>query len=288
MFDNFNLIPGEAFKALDNISNNLINKVAAATGYMFIPHGRRKDKEEAIDYLIDEIKNNDKMPLYLKAASISNARRLLKKYSNQQDILYESMKYLDDNARPESLDDDWLVNFMEKAGNISNKDIQSIYAKILAEEASKPGMISRNLINTIAVMDHELADAFRRLSKAIVYLQGDNGEEPEIVLPIHEEKGKYHQIISFMDLVNLTSIGLVEYAVSFGSAYIWDVKEATVRYGDERFILRSQNNKIPIGDVNLTRSGIELSKIIVSEVDATYLSQIKEFWRERGIEIINQ
>lgn len=175
MFDNFNLIPGEAFNAWDHISNNLINKIADATGYIVTPHGKRRDKEEAINYFIEEIKKNDKMPLYLKAASISEARKMLKQYSNQQDILYESMKYLDDNAKPEAIDDDWLVNFMEKAGNVSNKDIQLIFAKILAEEANKQGTISRNLINIIAMMDYELANAFRELIKCAVFVEDKKG-----------------------------------------------------------------------------------------------------------------
>lgn len=289
MLDNFNLIPGEAFEAIDNISNNLINKIASATGYILTPHGKRKDEEAAVKYYIDEIKKNDKMPLLLKAASISEVRNLLKKYRNQQDILLESMKYLNDNAIPERMDEDWLVNFMEKAGNISNKDIQVLYAKMLGEEANEPGIISRSLINTIASMDQELANDFQKLTKCIVYEIDEEGKEsPAVILPIQDEKNNYKDVISFMDLVNLTSIGLIEHEIGFGARYVWKEAEILVRYGNEQFTLKCQNEskEIPIGNVGLTRNGMELAKIVTPVRDERYLERIKAFWREQKIKII--
>lgn len=289
MFDNFNLIPGEAFGAIDNISNNLINKIADATGYILTPHGKRKDEEEAINYFIEEIKKNDKMPLYLKMASISEARRLLKRYRNQQDIFLESMKYLNDNATPELIDDDWLVNFTEKAGSISNKDVQAIYAKMLSEESIKPGTASKNLINIIAVMDNESANAFRELIKCMIFLEDDNGEEePSVIYPINH-KEEYNKNLRFTDFVNLSSLGLLEYSAGLSGGYAWENTELKARYGDKHFILKSNKGiSIMSGNVNLTRSGKELAKILTPEIEYEYLDRMKDFWKKRNVDIIEK
>lgn len=289
MLDNVSLIPGEAFEMAGNISINLINKISNATGYILTPRGKRKNKEDAINYFIEEIKKNDKMPLYLKAVNISEARRLLKKYSHQENIIFESMKYLNDNANPDLIDDDWLVNFMEKAGNISNKDVQAIYAKILSEECNKPGTISRNLINIISIMDKELANAFKELMKCVIFIENENGEEePSAMYPMNDEE--YNKSLHFMDIVNLSSLGLIEYSAGLSGGYIWSVKRLKARYGNQHFILKCQDEETGIsgGNVSLTRSGMELAKVLTPEVEYTYLEKIKSFWRKREIEVIEE
>lgn len=290
MFDDFSLVPGEAFTALGSVANNFINKIAIATGYVFTPRGKQKDREEAVNYLIEEIRKNDKMSTGLKAASISEVRRILKKYINQQDIVSEAMEFLNDTATPEEVDDDWLVNLMEKAGNTSNKDIQIIYSKILAEEANRPGTASKALVNIIHTMDKELANAFRELIKCMIYIKDENGEEePNIVYPMNNDE-IYNKSLSFMDIVNLSSTGLIEYRAGIAGGYVWKDKEVKARYGDEYFILRCEEGmeEIIMGNVNFTRSGRELAKILLPETETDYLSKIKEYWGKNKINIIEQ
>lgn len=286
--DNFNLLPGEAFTALADVANNLIDKISNATGYLFMPHGKRKDKEEAIKYLIDNIKDNKDMPTYLKAVAISNSRILLKQYGNQQDVVSEAITYLKDTATPEKMDDDWLMYFLDKAGSISNRDVRIIYSNILAAEANSPGTASKALVNTISIMDKELADSFRKMIKCMVYIKDEDDEEtPSIIYPLNDEE-VYNKSLMFSEIINLCGIGLIELQVIRG--YVWNCKEINARYGEEEFLLRASGeaNEIPIGNISLTKTGIELATILTPEKEDGYFDKIKNYWSNNGIEVVEK
>lgn len=53
------------------------------------------------------------MPVLTKAAVISNARRLIKEYQNQHNILSIALVSLNEDAEPEKLDDNWLEYFLK-------------------------------------------------------------------------------------------------------------------------------------------------------------------------------
>ena len=63
---------------------------------------------------------------------ISKARKTLKEYCNQKDILEIAEKFLTGKEEIKNLDDDWLSFFMDKAKNINNDDIKLMFGKILA------------------------------------------------------------------------------------------------------------------------------------------------------------
>ena len=132
MLDNFQLIPGEAFTAIGNLGEKLIDKLSDAVGFIATPKGNRKNIIEAEQFLIDQIKADDGKPYIQKAAEISNARRLIREYNNQNDIVNIAIQNLGEDAMPENIDVDWLAYFMDRAKNISTEDMQIIWGKILA------------------------------------------------------------------------------------------------------------------------------------------------------------
>lgn len=61
------------------------------------------------------------------------------------------------------MDDDWIVNFFDKCRLVRDEQMQSLWARILAGEANKPGTFSRRTVNFVASMDKIDASAFTHL-----------------------------------------------------------------------------------------------------------------------------
>lgn len=77
-------------------------------------------------------------------------KRLLK------NIVQIVLKNLQESANPQKVEDDWLEQFMNKAGCISSKEFQWIWGKILARECNDPGNIPFALLHTLERMDKDL------------------------------------------------------------------------------------------------------------------------------------
>lgn len=284
---NIELLPEGIFQPLADAANNLIDKLADAAGYITTPKGKRKDKQEATEHLIEEIKNNPKMSSLEKAAAISNVRKILKEYCNQADIVDIAMPYLNEHSDASLLDDDWIFNYMDKAAKISNKDVQLIFGRLLAEECNNPKSVSKLLINTLSLMDNQSASSFRKICKYIMLTTEDeNGKEPTVIIPDVTNLGKYNILLTFTEIVDLTSLGFIEYTTAVGGCYCIS-GEVECTYGNFKLKLSAKDGTgvIPIGAVNLTRIGKELANIILSEPDSVYFEKIKEYWKEQNIEI---
>lgn len=281
MLDDFSLIPGEAFEAMGSVSNNLIDKISNAVGHVFSPRGKQKDKEEAVKFWIEEIKNNESMPALAKAAAISEARKIIKQYSNKNNILQIAINNLGDTANPYRLEEDWIEIFMDKAGKISNEDVQLMFGKLLAEECNNPNSVSKSLLNALTLMDKRLANSFKTLCKYSIHINDETHTDGiEVIIPDVTDMEAYNITLQFMDIVDLASLGLLEYNMG---QYVMG-QTGTVRYGDERIAVKGKE-PILCGMVNTTSIGQELAKVIIPEVDYIYFEKIKKFWTEHDVNI---
>ena len=118
--------------------------------------------EEAKDFYIQGIKDSP-LPFIEKERLILEAPKRLRKMRNEKAIADKAFEHLEncENAKP--LDEDWELNFWDKAENISNEDMQAIWGKILATEVEKPGSIPKTLIHILSVISTEQAKYFEKV-----------------------------------------------------------------------------------------------------------------------------
>ncbi|MDE7331221.1 MAG: DUF2806 domain-containing protein [Lachnospiraceae bacterium] len=308
--ENFNLLPKEAFESMASIVNNLLEKISLATGYIITPKGKKKDMEEAVSFFISEIKNNDSMSDLAKAACISNARRMIREYFNQYDILCIAMDNLDETANPDSINDDWLIDFLEKAGCVNDKDIKLIFGKILADACNNGATKnSKSLMHKLYLMDGEIAKALQRLKRYVVQLEaidfdGNKVDEDYNILFFNNYSGwdeKYSQ--EDLELIELEALGIIKnktYSIGFISEDNSDgpksIKEIKVFYkdsyisitGDKKgnFDNLSSTILLEAGTVCLTRDGRFLMRIIEdTEYSEEYLDDVKCVFKAMGYKI---
>lgn len=264
MLDNFQLIPGEAFIAIGSLGEKLIDKLSDAVGFIATPKGNRRNIIEAEQFLIDQIKADDGKPYIQKAAEISNARRLIREYNNQNDIVNIAIQNLGEDAMPENIDVDWLAYFMDQAKNISAEDMQIIWGKILAKECEDD--VPKTLINSLSLIGRSEAENFRKLCCFCV--ECSNKKMPIIFLDelyeIYTSNG-----LSLDVIYDLQSLGLI-CTSSVGCVAHFDKYGGEIKYFDKKLAF-SGSKKIKTGNVRLTRAGIKLENIVTSE-------EIDGFW----------
>ena len=262
--------------ANEKVLNNLIDKLAAGVSWVAT---RETPNKIAVETYIDEIKKRDLDPIS-KAALISNARKIIKEYCNQNDIVNIAIQSLRNTAKPEDVENDWLSRFMDKARLVSSKEFQLIWGKILARECNEPGSIPMALMYTLEKMDREDAESFTALCRIAVQL---DGELSPVV--IESKIDEYEKLIgiTFDRLVSLNSLGLIQ--MSFGlpmSAYALTTKNAhsKVVYYDKNYDI-GDKNQIDVGNVIFTKSGQALCQAIDTEiVDGFWETYCLPLWKK--------
>lgn len=254
---------------------NLLSKLADSAGWIA---NKETPKKSAIDTYIKDIQESNYDPA-LKAALISNAKKIIKEYCNQNDIVQIALQNLQESANSQKIEDDWLEQFMVKAGRISSKEFQWIWGKILARECNNPGSIPLALLYTLERMDKDDAETFTTLCRLSVKLEG--GYSPVI---IRKRFSDYKQFgINFDKLVNLGALGLIEMSLDpLSSEYALKYEKdpaKVIYYGKEREF--SGKKAIRIGNVIYTKSGEALCQSLdVEEIEGFWEKYCLPFWEE--------
>lgn len=84
-----------------DVANNLLDKLGSAAGWVV---NREMPERTAIATYIEDIKNSDYDPL-LKAALISKAKKTIKEYCNQKDVVGFAINRLREGSNPQEIFD---------------------------------------------------------------------------------------------------------------------------------------------------------------------------------------
>ena len=60
-----------------------------------------------------------------------------------EDITAKAVPQLNKNEKPESMENDWIVNFFDKSRIVSDNEMQQLWSRILAGEANAHGTYSK-------------------------------------------------------------------------------------------------------------------------------------------------
>ena len=164
MSDNNNLIN---LDGMGDVLVKFLDMLEKAGVYAVTPRGSRKDFEDGLQIYKQGIIENDNLSPLEKGARIAVARKIMKEYMNKSKIISFALQDIRTNAKND-VDDDWLNYFFDYAKNISNENVQRIWARILAEETNGDTSIQRQLIHVLSLMDASTANAFTNLCRITI------------------------------------------------------------------------------------------------------------------------
>lgn len=269
---------GEAATALGGVITALLDKLSHAVGW-YANHDT--PNRVAINTYIAEIQNSNIDPL-IKAARISNAKKIIREYCNQENIVSIAIQSVKSDAKPENIDADWLAQFMDKARLVSSEEFQLIWGKILANECNEPGCVPRALLEILPRMDKEDAENFSLIYRMAIRM---GKSASPIIDTVNIDK--YAQWGLALDtLIDLTSLGLIN--TNSNSYFLAsETGETTVQYFDEIYPL-SETKRIAVGGAIFTKAGKALyHSICVEKLDGFYEKICLPYWKRAENELCN-
>lgn len=148
---------------------------------------------------------------------------------------------------------------------ISNEQMQTLWARVLAGEINHPGTFSRRTVNAIADLDQRDCAAFTSLCRFCWRILDDNVPLifDQVDDPIYTNHG-----VNFDSVQHLDSIGLISFQGPGGQFSRRTDPQGEVAYFGERFTLElpaGADGKLVVGRVKLTAIGEELERVSGAE-----------------------
>ena len=126
---------------LSKPADTLIRKVSDAVGGIFAPYQvKRMAKAEAEAAMIEAQSKIEISDLHRRAVH-RFIEEEAQRQKNMEDITAKALPELNAEATPDSIENDWLVNFFDKSRIVSDNEMQVLWARVLAGEANAPGIL---------------------------------------------------------------------------------------------------------------------------------------------------
>jgi len=186
---------------------------------------------------------------------------------------------LEENSKPDEVENDWITNFFDKCRLISDDEMQRLWSRVLAGEANSPGTYSKRTVNFLSDLDKSDAELFTRLC-------GFGWAVREVVPLIYDEQTEIYnkQGINFVTLIHLESIGLIQFQ-QLGFKFLKLPKRLGVMYYGVPVVLelpKDSDNSLDVGKVLLTKIGKELAPISGSKPVEGFFDFVFEKLKSQG------
>jgi hypothetical protein len=216
-------------------------------------------------------------------------RREAKRQANLEAIAAQAVKELPESVSEEPVDEDWVAHFLNHCQDVSNQQMQTIWARLLAGEVARPGAFSLRTLALVRVMDQDDADVFTRFCSTVWHTQDDL-----VPVVVREIGGRYNPgaQLSFMDLTRLDSLGLIRFESGHGVALFLESQNEWVYFGRKHLVSppQQQNSEskyqLFTGNVILTQPGLELVSIAGASPNEEYRASTVEFLRRHGCVVV--
>ena len=261
----------------------LVEKVCNAIGIIYEPTRMRRAAKAEVE--IERIKAIGRLELSsLEERAIG---RLLKQEARKQEtiesITLEAASQLPRDSNPIELDADWIVHFFRSCEIVTNAEMKSLWARILAGEAANPSSFSKRTLDFVASMSRYDAAQFTTLCRFVWDIDGPTPLIHDPSTDVLKRAG-----LTFSALTHLNSIGLITFD---------GISGFTIRDRSDRFVAKyfgkpilvelpvERKSVLYVGMVLLTSIGMELYSVCEATNYDAHFHEAVEQWKTRGYTI---
>jgi hypothetical protein len=283
-------------------ATKLIEKVSDATGALFEPHRIiRKAKAEARGE-VEAAKIRTRGEIEVENArleALDRADREWKYHKEEKErertenILGKTWLMLEGyDVDPDAINVDWLLLLFDKARLVSDDQMQTLWARVLAGEAKEPGSFSKRCLDFLSTLEKDEANLFTSFCGFVIHDAGGPFPwvRPELLpYPLDTQ----NQIAGEM-LAHLDSIGLITYptnTIYINNVRWYDHPRVQIRYFEEErtFRIESPDPKkgmyaLPYGPVSFTAIGRQLFRIAGAQSIPGFFDFLESAWTKEGVQ----
>ena len=209
-----------------------------------------------------------------------------RKQGNIESITMQAAALVSPDANPTDMSEDWIADVFSKCENVSDAEMQVMWARLLAGEADSPGSFSKRTVEVVSLLDKVDAYIFNEFCQFVWVREIDSF--PFISswsLPILHKFG-----FDTSTRVRLAEAGLLSqtstnvYALP---AMAWKDARARVVYPKISVCFTGMSTETAqvtsVGEGILTRAGREIFRISSPAHNEEYPLHSLQFWKEGGL-----
>ncbi len=203
----------------------------------------------------------------------------VRKQKNIEAIAVKALDHLGEDPLTQELEEDWIVNLLEKCGNFTDDEMQNLWAKILAGEATKSGSFSKRTVNLVAKLEKEDARLFTLFGQ-FCWDFGNDCFQPLVYMP-YMLKEFNDWGLPMQAIKHLVYLGLIDFEESGHVDFILKDSAGEIGYFGESVSLNLKaDSSFVLGVACLTQAGQQLFPICSVKPNLEYFNLIKEEWLE--------
>lgn len=274
----------EIIEAMNKPWVKLIESVSGALGKLYEPHYLKK-MADARAYEIKTIgqamQESSCIPFKYEsgeiAASTENFEDLklrtqnrldyqeLQKQLNIESVTLKACHVLEEETEcsPEPVSKDWMIRFFNSVEDISDEDMQELWARILAGEVKHPKTFSLRTLETLKNLSKEEALVFEKVCRYKI-------TDEDIYFPKYLMWDEVEEII-YNELILLEECGLLKILPNIVSEKRFDYEGQTVVAKNDNleivaYASRQDIKKLSIDIYPFTKTGIEISNLFHKDI----------------------
>lgn len=137
-----------------------------------------KREAKALDIQVEAIESasrkllstNSSIPEELKYPVQMMIADYAHRYININSTLQKALPMISADADTSRIDDDWLSSAFDYIGGVSKEELQELWARLLAQEANCPGMVSKRAFVKLSMFDHANTVALKNIFDFVISL----------------------------------------------------------------------------------------------------------------------
>jgi hypothetical protein len=256
-----------SLSGLSKPGTKLIEKVSDAIGVLYEPTRIRKKAKAEAEAKRTELISRLELEGIEKRAVERFLKRETKRQENIENITMQAAQSLSETDNVSDIDEDWIEAFFRECEDINDEQMQTLWGKILSEEAKSKGSFSRRTLKLLSTLSKEEANLITYFGKFV--WQASN------ITPIllTDENGNTEGI-TFNELSVLDSLGVIQQGIGYHLTF--SNKKGRIGYYGIAFLVEFQSDdsstwNLGTGTALLTPIGQELMKICGSTPDFAYV-----------------
>lgn len=262
----------------------LIEKVSDAIGGVFRPSQTRRMAKAEADAAITQAHAQIQISDLQRRAMHRFVSEEGQKQENIENITRKALPDVASDAKPEAVENDWIVNFFDKSRLVSDQDMQALWARVLAGEANTPGSYSKRTVSLLSSMDKGEAELFKNFCSFVWNFGGLTPFVYDFVHPIYNNSGITFDSLNHLDLIGLINFsGLTGFIRRFfpnSEASTAPIKFPCSYFGDTyQIILQPGQLSFGVGHALLTTPGMQLALVAGATPRDDFRSYILDRWK---------
>jgi uncharacterized repeat protein (TIGR03899 family) len=175
---------------------------------------------------------------------------------------------VENHTNDEPIDADWTARFFETIENVSEKQMQQLWGRVLAGEVKSPGSFSLRTLEILRNLKKDEAEIFRKIGRFATESAGKTFVADFNNLQYKSEENSY---ITFLEILALKEIGLL-YGEPLTINYEKDSLDTPSSFIYANQVIRLFHlGKISLNVLVFTKAGEELLDLLPVEFDSNYL-----------------